>query len=82
VQQDDRVIVDVGHPDTRHDLTGDLMHVPARRDADPDIDDLPDGRLARQIPTARCKNARLARAESRASGAVDSNWRTACRSAA
>jgi hypothetical protein len=44
----DRVVVDVGHPRARRDLGGDLVNVPGGRDAGPDVDDLPDARLASQ----------------------------------
>ena len=44
------VVVDVGDPGARRDLPGDLVHVPGRRDAGADVDDLPDARLAGQEP--------------------------------
>jgi hypothetical protein len=47
---DDRVVVHVGHPGTRRDLRGDLVHVPGGRDARADVDDLPYPRLGGQEP--------------------------------
>lgn len=46
----DRVIIHIGHPDTRVNLLGDLMHIARCRDASTDIDDLPDAGLVDEVP--------------------------------
>ena len=65
----DRVVVHVDHPGLRRDLPGDLVHVPGGGDAGADVDDLPYPASPTRNRTARCRNARFARALARASGA-------------
>ena len=60
MDENDRVVVHIHDPGVRRDRLGNLVRVVRRRNACPDVEELPDAGLARQVPNRPGRKARFA----------------------
>jgi hypothetical protein len=82
MRQDQGIVVDVDDPRLRGDGLGDLMGIVRRRQAGPDIQELPDPGPPARYRTTRPRNKRSSRACLTMSGSISSMRSPSSRSTA